>query len=49
MSPPSGSITRTSGPRLNWAVLAALRDDETDVPIPSASDEPKASMRSMPG
>ena len=51
-APPAGrprSSTFTSGPRVNDAVLAAAPLAETDTPMPSASDELKASTRSMPG
>ena len=41
--------TLTSGPSVNDAVLAAAPPPETDMPMPRASDELKASTRSMPG
>ena len=41
--------TFTSGPSVNEAVFAAAPLAETDTPMPSASDELKASTRSMPG
>ena len=40
--------TLTSGPSVNDAVLAAAPPPDTDTPMPSASDELKASTSSMP-
>ena len=45
----SGSITRTSGPKVKRAVCSAAVPLDTDVPMPSASDDEKASMSIMVG
>ena len=42
-------ITRAFSPRVNLAVVADLRPDETDAPMPSASDDENTSMSNMSG
>ena len=45
----ASSMTRALSPRLNFAVCDVPPADDTDWPIPTASDELNASTSSMPG